>query len=192
MSHLRAIAAASAAPLRSRELIDSGLHRRGIRDPLESVEPTAGDFPRLTPAAGALISEVAARVAELARTIRDLERLVELPESAPVGAAGPRSAGAQESGFDLFVTESNLTGREAEVLRHLLDGHSNRRISRSLRISESTVKNHLHAIFVKLDTRDRTQVVAKVYRFMAERSPRPAPAAANAQVPGAAAEDTPA
>ena len=155
---------------------------------MDSVEATAADSPRprICPTAGALITEVAARVAELARTIHDLERLIGLPAStlitdAPAdtdsdidwrGARTGRSDG-DASEFSLFTEESNLTKREADVLRHLLDGHSNRRISRSLRISESTVKNHLHAIFVKLDTRDRTQVVAKVYRFMADHSTPP-------------------
>jgi DNA-binding NarL/FixJ family response regulator len=145
---------------------------------VESVETTAGDSARIGPAVGALIAEVAARVAELARAIRDLERLANLPESGPAPAepaAPPAPCAAADSDFSLFARTSHLTGREAEVLRHLLDGHSNRRISRSLRISESTVKNHLHAIFVKLDTRDRTQVIAKVYRFMAGHPVHPAP-----------------
>jgi DNA-binding NarL/FixJ family response regulator len=152
---------------------------------VDSVETAADESPRtrVGPASGALISEVAARVAELARAIHDLERLVHAPEAVPAPPAGrpePDAAadrgedeGRDEAEFGLFIEASNLTRREAEVLRHLLDGHSNRRISRSLRISESTVKNHLHAIFVKLDTRDRTQVVAKAYRFMAEHSAPP-------------------
>lgn len=181
---------------------------------MDSVE-TAANSPRarICPTAGALITEVAARVAELARTIHDLERLIELPASTLITAAhtdsdtgtytDPRNEGrarstrpersdGDASEFSLFTEESNLTKREADVLRHLLDGHSNRRISRSLRISESTVKNHLHAIFVKLDTRDRTQVVAKVYRFMAEHSTPPLPtgqAAATAQDHGGEADD---
>jgi len=149
-------------------------------DSVETTVETAGTIElgqspcaHIGPAAGALISEVAACLADLARAVRDLERLVTLPGAAPgpgVGtgpAAAPRTdrgPGQDEAEFNLFIGESHLTRRESEVLRHLLDGHSNRRISRSLRISESTVKNHLHAIFVKLDSRDRTQVVAKVYR----------------------------
>jgi len=161
---------------------------------LESVGPVEGR-PRITPAATSLISEVAARVAELARTIRELERLVEAPGSADAGGeAGPGPAEARDEPgeFELFARESNLTGREAEVLRHLLEGHSNRRISRSLHISESTVKNHLHAIFVKLDTRDRTQLIAKVYRFMAEHSVRGgAPERARVPMQGPAAQVRP-
>jgi DNA-binding NarL/FixJ family response regulator len=142
----------------------------------ESVE-SAEDRRRLNPAAGALIAQVAARVAELARAVRELELLVEPGAAEPFDpAAGPGAEpGDGRTEFDLFARESHLTGREAEVLRHLLEGHSNRRISRSLHISESTVKNHLHAIFVKLDTRDRTQLIAKVYRFMAEHDVRAQP-----------------
>jgi DNA-binding NarL/FixJ family response regulator len=157
-------------------------------DSVETTAETAGTIeisqPHCThigPAAGALISEVAACLADLARVIRDLERLI-TPPGAPHArgtGAGPapapradRGGGQDEAEFNHFIDASHLTRRESEVLRHLLDGHSNRRISRSLRISESTVKNHLHAIFVKLDSRDRTQVVAKVYRFMAEHNPQ--------------------
>jgi DNA-binding NarL/FixJ family response regulator len=57
---------------------------------------------------------------------------------------------------------SQLTQREQEVLGLLVQGLSNRRIARTLRISESTVKNHMHAIFLKLDVADRTQAIAAV------------------------------
>ena len=154
---------------------------------MESVETTGEPAPahRTGPAVSELISRVSACVVELTRAIHDLERLVELPdeklarlaaglpdpdtelEKSPEKAAAD---GADASEFSLFAEESNLTRREAEVLRHLLYGHSNRRISRSLRISESTVKNHLHAIFVKLHASDRTQVITKAYRFMAEHN----------------------
>jgi DNA-binding CsgD family transcriptional regulator len=154
---------------------------------VESVETTGepAPAPHTGPAVSELISRVAACVVELARAIHDLELLVELPDAElarlAAGVPDPDAAveadrtaapadGADASEFSLFAEESNLTRREAEVLRHLLYGHSNRRISRSLRISESTVKNHLHAIFVKLHASDRTQVITKAYRFMAEHN----------------------
>jgi DNA-binding NarL/FixJ family response regulator len=56
--------------------------------------------------------------------------------------------------------ESRLTRREQEVVGLLVQGLSNRRIARALRISESTVKNHLRAIFLKLSVGDRTQAIA--------------------------------
>lgn len=50
----------------------------------------------------------------------------------------------------------NLTNREAQVLRHLGFGLSNREIARSLGISVETVKEHVQNILRKLDCKDRT------------------------------------
>jgi DNA-binding NarL/FixJ family response regulator len=60
------------------------------------------------------------------------------------------------------AVQAQLTQREQQVLGLLVRGLSNRRIARTLRISESTVKNHLHAIFLKLDVSDRAQAIASV------------------------------
>jgi len=57
-----------------------------------------------------------------------------------------------------------LTGRERDVAGLLVEGLSNRRIARSLEISERTVKNHLHSIFHKLGVADRTQAVILLMR----------------------------
>jgi DNA-binding NarL/FixJ family response regulator len=74
----------------------------------------------------------------------------------------PRPAGAAAA-KDAPV--GTLTSREAEVLLLLADGLSNRRIARTLGIAEKTVKNHLAAVFAKLDVHDRTQ--AAVYAIKA-------------------------
>ena len=50
----------------------------------------------------------------------------------------------------------NLTSREAQVLRHLGFGLSNREIAKSLQISVETVKEHVQNILRKLDCKDRT------------------------------------
>jgi DNA-binding NarL/FixJ family response regulator len=52
---------------------------------------------------------------------------------------------------------SNLTQRETDILALLAEGKSNRDISRSLYLSEKTVKAHLAAIFRKLGVSNRTQ-----------------------------------
>jgi len=49
-----------------------------------------------------------------------------------------------------------LTGRECEMLRLVAEGYSNKEIAKLLRISSSTVKNHLTSILRKLDVPDRT------------------------------------
>lgn len=60
------------------------------------------------------------------------------------GASSPRSP-------------SILTQRETDILSLLAEGKSNRDISRSLFLSEKTVKAHLAAIFRKLAVTNRTQ-----------------------------------
>ena len=56
---------------------------------------------------------------------------------------------------------NELTARELEVLRCIVEGMSNKEIASSLEISEKTVKNHVTSVFRKLDVEDRTQ--AAVY-----------------------------
>ena len=50
-----------------------------------------------------------------------------------------------------------LTGREVDVLRLLARGFNNADIALQLHLSEGTVRNHVSAIFAKLDVTDRTQ-----------------------------------
>ncbi|MBV9134480.1 MAG: response regulator transcription factor, partial [Chloroflexi bacterium] len=52
-----------------------------------------------------------------------------------------------------------LTQREAEVLREIAAGRSNREIAERLVISEATVKTHVNNIFSKASLRDRAQAV---------------------------------
>lgn len=52
-----------------------------------------------------------------------------------------------------------LSSREIEVLEHVARGRTNKEISRTLHVSEATVKTHLLHIFAKLDVDDRTQAV---------------------------------
>jgi two-component system nitrate/nitrite response regulator NarL len=50
-----------------------------------------------------------------------------------------------------------LSPREIEVLRHLVGGHSNKRIAQDLRISDETVRVHLKALLRKTNAINRTQ-----------------------------------
>lgn len=54
-----------------------------------------------------------------------------------------------------------LTAREAEIIRLMTGGYSNREIAAALSISEGTVKNHVSNILSKLGVRDRTRAVLK-------------------------------
>ena len=58
-----------------------------------------------------------------------------------------------------------LTDRENQILNLLANGLTNREISCNLVISEATVENYIHHIFVKLGISNRSQAVAYVYRM---------------------------
>lgn len=51
-----------------------------------------------------------------------------------------------------------LTSREKEIVQLIAQGFRNRDISAKLLISERTVKNHLHNIFVKFGVSDRVKL----------------------------------
>ncbi|MEW5820273.1 MAG: response regulator transcription factor [Cyanobacteriota bacterium] len=57
------------------------------------------------------------------------------------------------------TTISNLTGRQAEILKLISCGLSNKDIADRLVLSETTVKAHLRTIFKKLKVTSRTEAV---------------------------------
>ncbi|MDG2468673.1 MAG: response regulator transcription factor [Pirellulaceae bacterium] len=65
--------------------------------------------------------------------------------------------------LDLDV-EVPLTAREAEVLKHLTSGKTNKEIANSLTISYETVKEHVQNILRKIGVTDRTQAAVWAFR----------------------------
>ena len=63
-----------------------------------------------------------------------------------------------------LVTPHGLTPRELEVLRLLVEGHSNRRIGDTLSLSERTVENHVTHILAKLGLESRTAAATYAVR----------------------------
>jgi DNA-binding CsgD family transcriptional regulator len=49
-----------------------------------------------------------------------------------------------------------LTGRERQIIRLVSEGLSNKAIARRLKITDGTVKVHLHTLFEKLGVSNRT------------------------------------
>ncbi|MBI1912150.1 MAG: response regulator transcription factor [Deltaproteobacteria bacterium] len=60
--------------------------------------------------------------------------------------------------------EDELSEREITVLMLLAEGKSNKEIANELKLSDKTVKNHLHNIFLKLNVTDRTKAVISAIR----------------------------
>jgi two-component system response regulator DegU len=90
------------------------------------------------------------------KLINQLRRMTYLDE---VGETN-RGSEVKEAGVKFVDSPTNpLTRREAEVLRLMAEGKSNKSIGEFLFISEKTVKNHVSSILQKLGVDDRTQAV---------------------------------
>lgn len=57
-----------------------------------------------------------------------------------------------------------LSTRELDVLRLIVNGMSNKEIASTLSVTESTIKNHVNSILSKLNVRDRTQAATTALR----------------------------
>ena len=58
---------------------------------------------------------------------------------------------------DLPVARKGVSHREAQILRCLLNGDSNKAIANHLHITEATIKVHLKSLLRKIDATNRTQ-----------------------------------
>jgi DNA-binding NarL/FixJ family response regulator len=63
---------------------------------------------------------------------------------------------------DFTHPNPQLSRREAEVLRHICAGSSNKEIAEKLFISEQTVKSHLNHLFKKFGVTSRLQLALRV------------------------------
>ncbi|WJH36304.1 response regulator transcription factor [Paenibacillus aurantius] len=90
------------------------------------------------------------------KLINQLRRMTYLDERGVMsGEQAMKEAGVKY----IHTPNSPLTKREAEVLRLMAEGKSNKLIGEVLFISEKTVKNHVSSILQKMEVEDRTQAV---------------------------------
>lgn len=75
------------------------------------------------------------------------------------GEADGREAGAADRARP--ARASLLSPREAEVLRHISLGASNKEVARVLQMSPSTVRTHVESVFRKLDCSTRAAATLK-------------------------------
>lgn len=80
------------------------------------------------------------------------------------GAAGP-SPGETRSPF------ASLTPRERDIVALVAEGLRNEQIAQRLGINEKTVRNHLTAVFAKLDVTGRLELVVLAHRQGLARTP---------------------
>ena len=72
-----------------------------------------------------------------------------------------------ESGVNAIMM--NLTQREHDVMKFLLQGKSNKEISRILCITPHTIKAHLDSIYRKFDVHNRVLASMKYIQYYSER-----------------------
>jgi DNA-binding NarL/FixJ family response regulator len=84
------------------------------------------------------------------------------PATTPASAGATPAGGAAAPSGDPGGVD-DLTPREAEVLKLIAAGQSNREIARTLYVSEATVKTHVNRIFAKTGSRDRVQAMRYAY-----------------------------
>jgi two-component system nitrate/nitrite response regulator NarL len=83
--------------------------------------------------------------------------LATLGEMAQAHERGSNTPPALKPANGTATRAYNLSGREVEILEHLMEGESNKVIARKLDIAEATIKVHIKAILRKVRARNRTQ-----------------------------------
>lgn len=75
-----------------------------------------------------------------------------------------------ESEWLELVNELSLPPRQAEVIRYLFAGHSDKQIAMELQICVPTVRTHISRLFSRFDVQDRTELVLYVFRYFRKNS----------------------
>lgn len=63
-------------------------------------------------------------------------------------------------------TKFHLSAREKAILRHLMQGASNKMISRELEVAEATIKVHVRAVLRKIRASNRTQAAMWAHKYL--------------------------
>lgn len=72
--------------------------------------------------------------------------------------------------LDALIRTYRFSARERAILGHLLLGRHSQAIARALRLRESTVHKHMHAIFARTKTPDRRRLFDLALRLAAQQT----------------------
>ena len=110
---------------------------------------------------GPAVSTTVHRGREVQGAIATLTRDDTVVRSVPDDYRDPHTTSRRVVDDDRQWGPWSLTQRELEVLQLLAEGATNSEISQRLYISPKTTKNHLAAIFQKLDVTNRTHALVR-------------------------------
>jgi len=79
----------------------------------------------------------------------------------PLWLARVRGFLAEGAGREANPTFASLTLRQRDLVELIAQGHDNRQIAARLSLSEKTVRNHITAIFAKLEVENRGQAIVR-------------------------------
>ena len=74
-----------------------------------------------------------------------------------------------ESEWIELISDLSLPPRQAEVVKHLLLGQSDKQIAIAMRISVAAVRAHLSRLFYKFDLQDRTELILYIFTHFRQR-----------------------
>ena len=70
--------------------------------------------------------------------------------------------------WTLLTRDLRLTPRQAEIIRHITHGLSDKQIARQLEISVPTVRTHMARLFTKFELSDRLELLVLVFASLRE------------------------
>jgi len=69
-----------------------------------------------------------------------------------------------------LVRSCGLTPRQADIVRHLMLGESDKQIAGTLKISTPTVRTHLRKLFQKFGISDRVELILCIFAYLRENA----------------------
>jgi len=84
-------------------------------------------------------------------------------------ASGPEMEVLTENEWLELVGDLRLSPRQAEIVKLLLSGMSDKQIAKQLHIGRPTVRTHLSRLFSKYEVQDRSELIVYVLGHFCER-----------------------